>query len=158
MKHLQSFIEPALCPSNFEKEVMEMWYKDKPYNTDWYKKSVNIEIHDKEKRLDPLYNFFLNKVKYIYKQEVQPIQRYWACIHTNEFTKNNWHNHKHSSDVNGVYYVTKDCEIHFKDENNNIIPYFPQQYELIIFSSHIDHMPIYNNTNRFSINIECNLL
>ena len=155
MKHLQSFIEPSLCPSNFEKQVMEMWHQEKPYTQNWYKKNVNIELVDNEKKLDPLYNFFIEKVQSIYNKKVQPIQRYWACIHTKEYTENNWHNHKHSSDVNGVYYVTKDCEIHFKDKDNNIIPYFPKQYELIVFSSELDHKPIYNNTNRFSINIEC---
>ena len=154
---ISSFVNDKLLPTGFEKEVMNMWETEKPYTTEWYEKNSNIEIKDHQLQLQPLYNFFCEKVKSIYNKEVIPIQRYWACIHTNEFTSNNWHNHLHSSDVNGVYYITKDCEIHLKSESNEIMIYHPKQYELIIFPSWVDHMPVYKEGHRMSLNIECNL-
>jgi hypothetical protein len=60
-----------------------------------------------------------------------------------------WHNHKDTASIVGVYYVQVDTPIAFEN-----ITYQPQNNELLIFSSEVNHKPIPSKNNRISINME----
>ena len=148
-----SVVQHSLVPDDFYDNVYRLWKKEQPYKS--YTDNLNIEWIDGDNNLNRLYDFFIENVKDIYKKDVIEKRKYWACIYDKNYNDAMWHSHEESCDVNGVYYLTKGCEIHLKDKDGNIIKHKPEQYELIIFPNWVSHMPIYHNETRMSINVEC---
>lgn len=84
------------------------------------------------------------------------------CYRSNKNTFNSvWHSHKKTSTINGVYYYQIDLgdSISFLDKNNNVIEYFPNQGDMLIFPNNVLHKPnapvnSLPNMYRYSINVE----
>ena len=148
-----SIVQPSLVPNDLYDNVYKLWKEKQPYKT--YTTNYNIELLDNENKLSKLYDFFIDNVKNIYRKDVIEKRKYYACIFDKNFSNTIWHSHETTCDINGVYYLTKGCEIHLKDVDNNIIQYKPKQYELILFPNWVLHLPIYSNETRMSINVEC---
>ena len=148
-----------LLPYNFKEEVIHMWKKHEPWKK--YTVEYNQELLDYEKRLDPLYDFFVYNIENTLNVKVKEKRKYWLYISDENFTITQWHNHTKTADIVGVYYieVNKNGPIEFEGKNK-VITHYPVNNEMIVFSSNVVHRPIPSgtkNTIRISLNIEAYL-
>ena len=67
-----------------------------------------------------------------------------------------WHNHLYTSTINGVYYHQIDGDGISFQRNGKKYSYTPDQGELLIFPSYLDHLPhmVKSKKIRYSINVE----
>ena len=136
-----------LLPTNFENDLMEMWQTQQPFKN--WTVQYNTQLNDTQNRLEPLWKEFCNIPCQIHSKPVT-----YIYINNSQWAKTEWHNHSQTADIVGVYYVSKNNEIEFKNSSNKIILYKPIQYEMIYFSSKVEHKPVVNKEYRMSINLE----
>lgn len=114
----------------------------------------------KTKHADKLYHLFL-----FHCQQVLPPFRladtHWPvwCYYTDEkFNETSWHNHSHSSNINGVLYLhtVPNSGIEFEKFGY----YEPKDFELLIFSSDLMHRPVLPETKetRVTLNLEFRIM
>ena len=125
---LYSKIIPNILPKNFKEDIIYLWNKYKPYEK--YTLEYNQELLDKEKRLNPLYDSFIENVKDIFDLDKRIIiekRKYWLYVTNDKWHSTHWHNHKSTASIVGVYYVQVDTPIEFENTT-----YQPQNNELLI--------------------------
>ena len=73
----------------------------------------------------------------------------------NEF-RSGWHNHLHTSTINGVYYYQVEGDGIFFERNGKEFHYIPQQGELLIFPNDLNHNAARTTSQnwRYSLNME----
>lgn len=83
----------------------------------------------------------------------------WCLITDKKFNNNMWHNHMKTSSINCVIYLqTQNKGINFKYKNKEIY-YLPQDNDILIFPSFLDHLPeVSKKEPRITLNLElrCN--
>ena len=144
-----------ILPLNFKEEITSMWNAQQPWKN--YTTNYNVELEDYEKRLDPLYNIFCNKLKETFDIQLQEKRKYWLYISDTNWHATHWHNHKKSATIVGVYYIEapSDGPIEFENVNKDeVYTYYPKENEMIFFSSSLVHRPIPSSSLRISMNLE----
>ena len=152
---IYSTIIKDILPPNFKEEIISMWNTQQPWKN--YTTNFNIELQDYEKRLDPLYNIFCNKLKETFDLQLTEQRKYWLYINDNEWQQTYWHNHKTTATIVGVYYIEapSDGPIEFENVNKDeVYTYYPKEFELLFFSSSLVHRPIPSSSLRISMNLE----
>ena len=144
---IYSKIISNIIPSNFKEDIIKLWNEKKPYEN--YTVEYNQSLLDHNNNLNPLYDVFLQNVKSVYDRNLIEKRKFWLYLTNDKWGKTHWHNHKDTASIVGVYYVQVDTPITFEN-----ITYQPQNNELLIFSSEVNHKPIPSKNNRISINME----
>ena len=89
---IYSTVLKNILPQNFKNEITSMWNTQQPWKN--YTTNFNIELQDYEKRLEPLYNVFCNKIKETFDIQLEEKHKYWLCISDTNWHSTYWHNHK----------------------------------------------------------------
>ena len=109
-----------------------------------------------------LYNIFKTIVKKTFKK-VTPLKTLstnncYAYVSDKSYSVANWHDHKTSSSITGVFYLktVKTRGIEFKYPEKNSIYFEPKDYDFIMFPGDLPHYPYpsLDNKIRISINME----
>ena len=152
-KVIQSYMVPMLISN---------WQDNKPWlihNTKGNNLHVQPNNEIAQNNCDLIYNFFVKQVSKVLKSFTMASDNskdLWVYTSDKNLTKTYWHNHSHSSSVNGVFYFkcVKDKGIYFREDNNTIY-IEPKVNDLYIFPGHIDHLPVSSHTDE--IRISCNV-
>jgi hypothetical protein len=113
------------------------------------------------KYIDTLYKIFIDCAKKILKPFTIKDKTFkvWCYMTDNMYNDTGWHNHKKSATINSVIYLqTQGKGINFK-QNNKQIYLKPNNGDMLIFPSSLDHNPEPSTNNkRISLNLEllCN--
>ena len=144
-----------ILPENFKEDITQMWNTQQPWKK--YTIEYNQELLDYEKKLEPFYNVFCNKLKETFDIQLTEKHKYWLYISDNNWHSTYWHNHKKTATIVGVYYIEvhQDTPIEFQNVNKDeVYTYYPVNNEMLFFSSSLVHRPIPGNSLRISLNIE----
>jgi hypothetical protein len=110
-----------------------------------------------------LYNYFLKSTESVTGPlTLAPRNKSWcwANVYNRDNFKTNLHDHVATSSINAIYYLKMPVDLKPNEGglrvfniNNELIEYYPDEFDLIIMPSNIPHEPLYHSSEDFRIAI-----
>jgi hypothetical protein len=151
---IKNFHKPPLFKKN---KLIKICWENLKYKRQGYNWPIIDENHWFSLLYDKFFDFSMKKFNFTPDEKLS--RRCWCYGSTQTNYSSYWHDHKLTSTINSVYYLSipSKTSISFLDEQTQILfPYFPEENELIIFPNDLKHKP--NNFcgkgSRISINME----
>lgn len=133
-----------------------------------YHGGYTFHIKDSHGDFKKLYDYFLKSVEGITGPlTLAPRSKSWcwANVYNRDNFKTNLHDHIETSSINAIYYLKMPADLKSNegglrvvniDKNDELIEYYPDEFDLIIMPSDIPHEPLYHSSKdyRIAINME----